>query len=256
MTKEIKKKPVFKPFKELLPKGLRVTNGIDTRGKHLRINYEVPSQLNNTKMYYYKNFSIGRYSYLRSGIVRNVKSIGRYCSIGPNVIIGEGEHPTDWLSTSPIQYTLNQFEWYSPDKELAKIRYNKGVRTPPDDIVIGNDVWIGAGAMIRSGVTIGSGAIVAGGSFVNKDVPPYAIVGGMPAKVLRYRFDHETITKLLKLEWWRFDINDLAGIPFYDIDLAIELIMEKEEKGQITTAPPEYKEIMIYTKGYFEVGDT
>ena len=101
----------LKPFKGLLAEGLRVTNGIDTRGKHILVKFEAPSQLNNAPMFYYNNLSIGMFSYLRTGTVRYVRSIGRYCSIGPGVTIAEGEHPTTWLSTSPSQYTFEQFKF-------------------------------------------------------------------------------------------------------------------------------------------------
>ena len=87
---------------------------------------------------------------------------------------------------------------------------------------IGNDVWIGAKAIIKCGVTIGHGAVVAGGTFVSKDVPPYAIVGGVPAKVIKYRFDEATIQQLLELEWWNIPIEHLANIRFDDINSAIE----------------------------------
>ena len=244
----------LKPFKGLLVEGLRVTNGIDTRGKHILVKFEAPSQLNNAPMFYYNDISIGMFSYLRTGTVRYVRSIGRYCSIGPGVTIAEGEHPTNWLSTSPSQYTFAQFKFYPPEKDDAPKRRIK--RTPentdsPDgDVVIGNDVWIGSGATIRRGLNIGDGAIVAGNAFVTKDVEPYSIVAGMPAKHIRYRFSKEIRDRLLHLQWWRFNINDLAGIQFDKIESAIAEIVKQERDGRIKPKPIQFKSVRIYTKGY------
>jgi len=95
---------------------------------------------------------------------------------------------------------------------------------------IGNDVWIGAQAVIKAGVTIGDGAVIGGNSLVTKDVPPYAIVGGTPAKVIKYRFPEPIINALLELKWWEFDIEEIAELPFDDIEGCIEALyaMRKE----------------------------
>lgn len=120
--------------------------------------------------------------------------IGAYCSIAPDVeIITGGIHPTDWVSTYPFR-----IQW-KMDGALQD-----GMPASHGDVVVGNDVWIGSGAMILSGVTIGHGSVVAARSVVTKDVPPYAIVGGCPAKVLKYRFSPEAIAKLLAIQWWNW----------------------------------------------------
>ncbi|WP_348540454.1 CatB-related O-acetyltransferase [Shimia sp. R9_3] len=248
----------LRPFGELSQQGLRVTQGIDTRGKHLQVRFEAPSQLNNAPMFYYQNLEIGMYSYLRTGIVRYVDRIGRYCSVGPGVTIGEGEHPTNWLSTSPSQYTFEQFKFYPPEKEATKRR--RVARTETNNnaakgcVSIGHDVWIGAGATIRRGVKIGHGAIVSGNAFVTKDVPPYAIVAGLPAAHLRFRFDRDVIERLLHLRWWRFDINDLAGVEFDNIESAMDEIDTREAAGAITETPQSFKSVQVYTKGQHSLG--
>jgi chloramphenicol O-acetyltransferase type B len=119
--------------------------------------------------------------------------IGKYCSIGSGAVFmmaGNQGHRTDWVSTFPFYFQANIFK-------KSKNAYLKS-----GDTIIENDVWIGSEAMIMAGVAIGSGAVVAARSVVTKDVPPYAIVGGNPATLIKYRFDEKTITKLLKLKWW------------------------------------------------------
>ncbi len=123
--------------------------------------------------------------------------IGRYCSIAAEVrfIMNGGNHPTTWLTTYPFPIFGQGWESATP---LAWP--NRG------DTVVGNDVWIGYGAVIMPGIQIGDGAIIATASVVTKDVPPYAVVGGNPATILRYRFDDATIARLLSVRWWNWDM--------------------------------------------------
>jgi len=119
--------------------------------------------------------------------------IGKYCSIGSGAVFmmaGNQGHCMDWVSTFPFYYQANIF----------KDSLNSYKKTA--DTHIGSDVWIGSEAMIMAGVIIGSGAVVGARAVVVKDVPPYAVVGGNPAQVIKYRFDEGTIEKLLKLKWW------------------------------------------------------
>jgi len=246
-------------FNDLKAVGLRVSKGLDTRGKDIPVRFEAPSQISNAGLFLYNPISIGMYSYSRTGTLRYLESIGRYVSIGPNVMIGEAEHPTNWLSTSSAQYGPEQFAFYPPEKELAKRR--RIARKPGNhdgatgNVRIGNDVWIGGGAQIRRGVAIGDGAIIAGGAFVSRDVEPYSFVGGIPAKVIRKRFPEKIIAELLDLRWWRFDINDLAGVDFSKIDLAIRQIRELEKNGKIRECPVNYSEVLLNSKGYTGLKD-
>jgi acetyltransferase-like isoleucine patch superfamily enzyme len=143
----------------------------------------------------YPQFKIGEGSYGGLAIVDwgdgTKIEIGAYCSFSFNVraLLG-GEHRRDWVTTFP-------FGELWPD--APKTPGHPGSR---GDIKIGNDVWVGAEAMILSGVTIGDGAIVGARAVVTKDVPPYAIVVGAPAKLVEWRFDHESIERLLELKWW------------------------------------------------------
>lgn len=150
------------------------------------------------------------------GLVQNAE-IGRYCSIAPNVDICPPQHPTDWLSISSRQFNPQFLRWrdfLGKDVETLDMQEERPVK-------VGNDVWIGCRAVIMGGVTIGDGAIVAAGAVVTKDVPPYAIVGGVPAKIIRYRFNEKTVEQLLALKWWDYDIADFGHVGWDDIENAI-----------------------------------
>ncbi|MFB6348655.1 CatB-related O-acetyltransferase [Moraxella sp. ZJ142] len=151
--------------------------------------------------------------------------MGRYCSIARFCEIGAAEHPSNFLSSSSFQYSTALFKRHPDFAFKRKILFQGNKNTK-----IGNDVWIGAKAVIKTGVTIGDGAIVAGLSFVNKDVPPYAIVGGIPAKIIRYRFDEKIISQLLSLKWWELSPKEMANVSFDNIELAILQI--KQIKGK------------------------
>lgn len=139
---------------------------------------------------------IGKYTYHNLKVTDHPRSslkIGKFCSIAPEVRIFLGdEHRTDWVTTYPFG-SVNKDVFGNHDTGHP---YTKG------DVVIGNDVWIGFGATIMSGVTIGDGAVIAARSHVVRDVKPYEVVGGNPAKHIKSRFDAETVRLLLELKWW------------------------------------------------------
>lgn len=131
--------------------------------------------------------------------------IGKFCSIacGAKFLFTSANHTLDSLSTYPFPLFFE--EWGLDKREVTTAWDNRG------DIVIGNDVWIGYEAVILSGVTIGDGAIIGTRAVVTKDVPPYTIVGGVPAKPIRKRFSEETITHLSKLQWWNWPHHRIAA---------------------------------------------
>lgn len=143
--------------------------------------------------------------------------IGCFCSIGENVHLGHGEHPKNFLSTSPYFY----YDALCYKKQDTKSYNNFWYYEP---IIIGHDVWIGDNVFVKNGIKIGNGAIVGACSVVTRDVPPYAIVAGVPARIIRYRFDEKTIQELLKLSWWNLPDEIIKQIPYDDIDKAIKYI--------------------------------
>lgn len=161
--------------------------------------------------------NVGDFTYIANGTHISKTTIGKFCSIGPDCKIGLGKHPVkDFVSTHPIFFsTLNQAQMSFADRNYFE-EFEK--------IGIGNDVWIGANVIILDGIEIGDGAVVAAGSVITKSVPPYAIVGGVPAKIIRYRFEKDKIEKLLILKWWDMDLAYLRKnfTKFHNIDGFLE----------------------------------
>lgn len=171
------------------------------------------------------NCRVGKYTYVSRSTRLAGCIIGRFCSIAPQVENIGGEHPVkDFVSTHPIFYSkrvshsfvdkdkYQEYKWIDSDKKIQNI--------------IGNDVWIGTGATIMEGIIIGDGAVIAANAHVVKNVPPYAIVGGNPAKIIKYRFEQNQIEKLLKIQWWNMDeqyLRDHADL-FSNVDEFLKYI--------------------------------
>ena len=169
--------------------------------------------------------SMGRYSYIgkRSSLV--YAEVGAFCSIAADVCVGMGTHVLKKLSTSPL-FTEKHNGTGSSWTELTPFPFNK--------VTVGNDVWIGERAMILGGLSIGDGAVIGAGAVVTKDVPPYAIVGGVPAKIIRYRFSEDVIERLEQLKWWNLPEivlkENIALFQSDEIDVeAIERIVRENE---------------------------
>jgi len=136
----------------------------------------------------------------------NYVDIGSFCSIANGVIIGGGMHPVEWLSTSPVFYA---------GRDSVNAKFSTHKREPNEKVFIGHDVWIGQNALIKQGVNIGVGAVIGMGSVVTKDVIPYSIVAGNPAKIIRMRFTDEIADRLIKSSWWDLEESLLEQLGKY-----------------------------------------
>ena len=148
-----------------------------------------------------KDSEIGNFSYISYNCVINNSKIGKFCSIARNVKIGLGMHPTNFISTSPV--------FYSPSNPLGIKIVNDFTFEDTTKVTIGNDVWIVANVVVLDGASIDDVVIVGANTIVNKDVPPYSIVGGVPARLIRKRFTDDIINILIKLEWWDLPLETI-----------------------------------------------
>ena len=183
------------------------------------------------KAYIDYNVKIGNYSYVNATqletVIESNTTIGDFCSIAPGVIIGMGNHYVeDVVTTHPILFDKLYFYKMGYDTSLIKL---DGLKDKDDSTVIGSDVWIGARANIKRGITIGNGAIVAADAVVTKNVPDYAIVAGIPAKVIGYRFSEEQRKVLVQNEencFWNWDKEYIAKNihVLYDMEQYVSLL--------------------------------
>lgn len=168
--------------------------------------------------------TIGDFSYTGNNNSFCCVSIGKFCSIASYCAIGGGDHPCNYVSTSPVFYSKNNIFHKSFCEESKEPKSKR--------VTIGNDVWIGENCFIKSGLTIGDGSIIGAHSVVTKNVEPYSIVVGNPSKILRFRFDKETIEWLLSLRWWDWDDSKLKRYgTFFDDPLKLrdELLKNGEQ---------------------------
>lgn len=175
----------------------------------------------------YPQYEIGKWTKgFKARVLRKsdgaILKVGAFCSIANDVeIFLGGEHRPDWVTT----YAFNV--WWKSAKHIKGHPKTKG------NVEIGNDVWIGRGAFILSGVKISDGAVIGAKTVVTRDVPPYAIVAGNPAKVLKKRFDDETIQRLLNLKWWEWDDARIEKALPMMLNDDINAFLDAAEKGEI-----------------------
>lgn len=175
--------------------------------------------------------SMGAFSYSHSELGHGVK-VGRYCSVGSGLTIMGADHYPDWISTSPKFYTP---EYHSDDFEHTDLLRSSR------NIEIGNDVWIGSGVTLKRNLKIGDGAIIATGSIVTRDVLPFQIVGGVPAKVIKMRFSEELVSRIQNLSWWDYHFHKFKGLDASDpesfvsrLEEMVDVGLEKYSPGIIT----------------------
>ena len=227
-----------------LDASLPTTNAINQQFR-----FEPPARPSGLIMH--RNCELGAFSYGVDGHIYSTR-IGRYCSIARAVNIGQFDHPMNWMSTSPFQFQggfkFNVGEGFphrreylaaKPDSAHCDLAREEVTRVTQ----IGHDVWIGHGVTIVAGANIGHGAVIAAGAVVTNDVPPYAIAGGVPARVIGHRHDEPTRERLLQCAWWRFATWQLKGVPFPDVNAAIDEVERRKSEG-----------MQPYEPGWVEVG--
>lgn len=165
---------------------------------------------------------IGRNTYIGENTKLQKCQIGRFCSISSGVEVVSATHPSSvFVSTCPSFYSISNQNGQTFVKSNL---FEEHLSINGYHAVIGNDVWIGTNVIIKGGVTVGDGAIIAMGSVITKDIPPYAIVGGVPGKVIKYRFTEEQISRLLQIQWWNqpeeWLLSNANGLT--NIDLFLE----------------------------------
>jgi acetyltransferase-like isoleucine patch superfamily enzyme len=153
--------------------------------------------------------------------------IGAFCAIGARTAINPFNHPVNWLSINEFQYHPRSFEWVPEYNAIERLE-----RTPDmfEQVTIGNDVWTGHNVNILPGVSVGDGAVIGAGAVVTKDVPPFAIVAGVPAAIRRMRFSDALIERLLRLRWWDLELSELSGLPFRDVERCLDEIEAIRER--------------------------
>lgn len=176
--------------------------------------YQV-EQGTNTKVYppfFLHEVKIGDYSYIAKDSSISHCTIGKFCSIGPHFCCGLGIHPTTGVSTAPMFYSTAKQNGVSLCSEN---KVQEFLQT-----TIGNDVFIGANVTVLDGVTIGDGAVIGAGAVVTKDIPPYGIAVGVPAHVVKYRFEDTVIQRLQRKEWWNGSLEDVQRVEqyFWDVE--------------------------------------
>jgi acetyltransferase-like isoleucine patch superfamily enzyme len=165
--------------------------------------------------------TVGKYSGMNADTYLARAALGSYCSIGARTSINPFNHPTDWLSIHEFQYHPNSYDWVDEYKSLDRLSHT------PDmfkHATIGNDVWMGHNCNVLSGISISDGAVIAAGAVVTKDVPPYAVMAGVPATVKRLRFSEKIVERLLQSQWWDLELSQLGGLPFNDIERCLDEI--------------------------------
>jgi acetyltransferase-like isoleucine patch superfamily enzyme len=213
--------------------GLDAPHGL-ARGIAVRL--ETPAVLGNTRVL--SSTSIGRFTCFRAGRIGSLERIGRFCSVGLEAVIGEGNYPLDWFSTHPFQF--GEAPDFPDCPELMtlgrEIERSIGViRCAP---LIGHDVWIGTRAIILHGVHVGNGAVIGAGSVVWDHIRPYEIVAGVPARHIRFRFSEAIIERLLALRWWDYTIDGMKHVSFDCIEAALDVLETRIANGTLRKWQP------------------
>jgi virginiamycin A acetyltransferase len=189
-------------------------------------------------------FTCGSFSYSETAIIPPLFSVGRYCSIARGLDIFGARHPVEWVTQSSITYDFFPLDGYNmfvaAHRDLMRNAYLPEI--PPQlmlaDPVVQHDVWIGQNVQLARGITIGTGSVIAAGSIVTKDVAPYSVVGGVPARLLKSRFDEALVARLLASEWWLYEPSALFRLGFKDPERFLDQFERLVRDGSIARYEP------------------
>jgi acetyltransferase-like isoleucine patch superfamily enzyme len=205
-----------------------------THGIHGELEYEAPVATSGLNLH--GKCRIGRLTYFNYGCEITDTDFGRYCSVGQRAIINPGEHPTDWLSTHPFVGDPSGVSCGMAGEPAYAAIAGAALSAPRPTrrVTIGHDVWLGANTVVLSGVSVGDGAVIAAGAVVSRNVAPFAVVGGVPARVLRYRFPADMIRRLGELRWWDYDLGAVRdAIDYSDLERATAMLEAMKARGEL-----------------------
>jgi acetyltransferase-like isoleucine patch superfamily enzyme len=205
-----------------------------THGIRGELEYEEPVATSGLRLY--GKCRIGRFTYFNYDCEITDANLGRYCSVGQRCLINPGEHPTDWLSTHPFVGDASGVSCGMAGEPAYAAIAGAALSAPRPTkrVTIGHDVWLGANTVVLSGVSIGDGAVIAAGAVVSRNVAPFAVVGGVPARVLRYRFPADMIKRLGQLRWWDYDLGAVRGAIDYSVlERAASMLEAMKARGEL-----------------------
>ncbi|MBA4287094.1 MAG: hypothetical protein C0434_16370 [Xanthomonadaceae bacterium] len=239
---------------ELLALGVCIDEG---NNKVLDFRFERPAMIHGHRL---KGCSMGAYGfYNAAGLASAYRThFGRYSQVGESTIVGPPEHPMTMFSTHPFAFSrpshmpkmfqMPEFARISPEEADGP---SWAESETPIDTVIGHEAYVGAGSFVRRGVTVGIGAVIGARSVVTRDVPPYAIVAGSPARVLRYRYPDALIERFLKLAWWNYDLGPIKrDVNWADSERSLEFLEQKAADGTLQKLVPEAYSVTSTGSGY------
>ena len=226
----------------LRERGLLVSAPIQVRSE---LAFERPAWIFGHRL---KNCTVGAFTFFNAAGSTSAYrvSFGRYSQIGESSILGPPEHPYDWFSNHPFAFTRPSHlpsMYVMPDFARLAPEESDGrsfADDTPNDTVIGHEAYVGAGCFVKRGVTIGDGAVIGARSLVTRDVPPFAVAVGTPAKVVRLRFDERLVERFKALAWWRYDLAPWKHrVDFSKVEATLEFFEERKAAAELQPLQPD-----------------
>ena len=239
---------------DLMERGLRIGTGKSIVGS---LTYERPAWAFDPRAL--RECTLGAFTYINGHVTSSLYRchVGRYAQIGESTIIGPPEHPMDWFSSHPFAFTRPKYLpnlYRMPDvARLAPDDSNPAsyVDTVPDRTYIGHEAYVGAGSFVKRGVRIGDGAVVGARSVVTRDVPPFAMVVGSPAKVVRLRFDEKIVERMLQLAWWLYDLAPFKNqVDFSRAEATLDFLEQRKAEGKLELLRPDTYRVTPRADGF------